>query len=53
MEIRITSRHGKSSQALQETITAELSKMEKYFDKITSCHVVLDSERIDKVVESQ
>ncbi|NLP02023.1 MAG: ribosome-associated translation inhibitor RaiA [Fibrobacter sp.] len=51
MEIRITSRHGKSSQALQETITAELSKMEKYFDKITSCHVVLDSERIDKVVE--
>ncbi len=51
MEIQITSRHNKASQALQETITAELSKMEKYFDKITSCHVVLDSERVDKVVE--
>ena len=51
MEIQITSRHTKASQELQDTLTDELNKMEKYFNKITSCHVVLDSEHVDKVVE--
>ena len=52
MEIQITSRHSnKASQTLQDTITAELQKMEKYFDKITSCHVILDNENVDKTVE--
>jgi putative sigma-54 modulation protein len=51
MEIQITSRHNKASQTLQDTITAELNKMEKFFDKITSAHVVLDSEHVDKTVE--
>jgi len=51
MEIRITSRHTKASQDLQDTITAEINKLEKFFDKITSCHVVLDSESTDKTVE--
>jgi putative sigma-54 modulation protein len=51
MEVQITSRHTKASQELQDTITAEISKIEKFYDKITSCHVVLDSESIDKTVE--
>jgi putative sigma-54 modulation protein len=51
MEIQITSRHSKASQELQDTITAEIGKLEKFYDKITSCHVVLDSESIDKTVE--
>lgn len=51
MEIQITSRHNKASQTLQDTITAELSKMEKFFEKITSAHVILDSEHVDKTVE--
>lgn len=51
MEIQITSRHSKASQTLQDTIAAELEKMEKYYEKITSCHVVLDSEHVDKTVE--
>lgn len=51
MEIQITSRHNKASQALQDTITDEINKMEKYFEKITSCHVILDSEHVDKKVE--
>jgi len=52
MEIQITSRHSnKASQTLQDTITAELERMEKFFDKITSCHVILDSENVDKIVE--
>jgi putative sigma-54 modulation protein len=52
MEIQITSRHGnKASQTLQDTITAELQKLEKYYEKITTCHVILDSEHVDKTVE--
>lgn len=53
MEIQITTRHSqnKASQTLQDTITAELTKMERFYDKITSCKVILDSEHIDKVVE--
>lgn len=52
MEIQITSRHNnKASQTLQSIITSELQKMEKFFDKITSCHVILDSEHVDKIVE--
>jgi len=51
MEIQITSRHAKASQSLQDTITAELEKVGKYFDKITTCHVILDNEHDDKVAE--
>ena len=51
MEIQITSRHSKASQTLQDTLTVELEKMDKFLDKITSCHVILDSEHVDKTVE--
>jgi len=51
MEIQITSRHSKASQSFQDTINEELRKLEKYFDKITSCHVILDSEHVEKVAE--
>jgi putative sigma-54 modulation protein len=51
MEIQITSRHSKASQSLQDTITEELQKLGKFFDKITSTHVVLDSEHVEKVAE--
>jgi putative sigma-54 modulation protein len=51
MEIQITSRHTKASPSLQDTITSELEKIGKYYDKITSCHVVLDSEHVDKIAE--
>ena len=51
MEVQITSRHNKASQELQDTIAAEINKLEKFYDKITSCHVVLDSESLVKTVE--
>jgi ribosomal subunit interface protein len=51
MEIRITSRHEKASPSLQDTINAELNKLEKFSEKITSCHVILDSEPMEKKVE--
>jgi putative sigma-54 modulation protein len=51
MDIRITSRHSKASSSLQETMTEELEKVGKFYDKITSCHVILDSEHVEKVAE--
>jgi ribosomal subunit interface protein len=51
MEIRIVSRYNKASQSLQDAITAELNKLEKFSKKITSCHVILDSERLVETVE--
>jgi len=51
MEIRITSRHNKASQALQDAITADLNKLEKFSEKIGSCHVILDTEHVDETVE--
>ena len=51
MEIQITSRHEKASQSLQDTITAELEGLQKFYDRITSCHVVLDKERGKEMME--
>jgi ribosomal subunit interface protein len=51
MEIRIVSRHNKASQTLQETITADIQKLERFSEKITSCHIILDSEHLDQTVE--
>lgn len=51
MEIQITSRHEKASQSLQDAITAELEGLQKFYDRITSCHVVLDKERGKEMME--
>lgn len=51
MEIQITSRHTKASSSLQDIIISEINKLEKYSEKITSCHVILDSEHLDQKVE--
>ena len=51
MQIQITSRHSKASASLQDFITDELAKLEKFYDKITSCHVVLEEQHVDKIVE--
>jgi ribosomal subunit interface protein len=36
MEIRFVSRHNKASPSLQEAITADLQKLERFSDKITA-----------------
>jgi putative sigma-54 modulation protein len=51
MDIQITSRHEKASQSLQDMINAEFSKLEKYYDRVTSCHVIIDSERGKQIME--
>jgi putative sigma-54 modulation protein len=51
MDIRITCRHAKSSPELQQRITDELNKLERFYDRVTSCHVILDSEHGKQIVE--
>lgn len=51
MEIQITSRHEKASQSLQDTITEELERLEKFYDRITSCRVILDAQRGKQIME--
>jgi ribosome-associated inhibitor A len=54
METQITHRHAKASPEIKELIEEKLAKLEKFHDKITSCHVILDTEhpasRIAEVV---
>ncbi len=45
MHIQITSRHFKVHDSVREHITKELEKLEKFFDGIISCEVVLYYER--------
>ena len=51
MNIQITSRHSKVSKETHEYLKKELINLEKFYDRITSCHVKLDNEHVNKVVE--
>lgn len=51
MDIQITSRHEKASASLQETIIDEFGKLERYYDKLTSCRIILDNERGMDILE--
>jgi len=51
MDIQITSRHEKASASLQQTIKDEFGKLEKYSDRITSCHIIIDSQRGMEILE--
>jgi len=45
MHIQITARHFKTHDSIREHITNELEKLEKFFDGIIGCEVVLFFER--------
>jgi ribosomal subunit interface protein len=51
MDIQITSRHEKASASLQETIIEEFGRLERYYDKLTSCRIILDNERGMEILE--
>jgi putative sigma-54 modulation protein len=51
MNIQITSRRSKVSQDTKSFLKRELENLDKYYDKITSGHVILDNEHINKTVE--
>jgi len=51
MDIQVTTRHVKVAEDLQAEITEKMDRLQRFFEKITSCRVILDSERADKTVE--
>lgn len=51
MDWRITARRTKASKKTQEFLEKELHHLERFHDRITSCHVVLDQEHSDRIVE--
>lgn len=51
MNIQITSRRSKVSKQTQDYLKSELINLEKFNDRMTSSHVILDSEHINKIVE--
>jgi len=51
MEIQITNRHDVAKSGLKKVIEAELDRLEKFNDKITSAHVIIDVDGSDEVVE--
>ena len=53
MNIQITSRHTKVSSGVQDFLRGELENLAKYYDKITSCHAIVDSEHGEDLVEIQ
>ncbi len=44
MNVQITCRHTKVSSGTQEYLKGEIEALAKYYDKISTVHVVLDSE---------
>jgi len=51
MQIRITARHFQLTEALKEYAQREISQLEKFFDNIIDCHLILDTERYKQVAE--
>ena len=48
MQIRISTRHGKLSDATQEKLTAKLEKLPHYFERLTSIELTVDLEHNNK-----
>ncbi len=51
MQIRITARHLRLNDGLKDFAEKEISRLEKYFDQIIDCHLILDQERYKQVAE--
>lgn len=51
MKIRITSRHQKLSPSLKSYIEEKLERLEKYYDRIIDCEVIMESEKTRESVD--
>jgi putative sigma-54 modulation protein len=51
MEVQITFRHSKPSDSLKESIKNEIEKLQRFYDRITSAHVIMDTESVNKTAE--
>lgn len=51
MKIRITSRHQKLAPKLKGYVEEKLERLERYYDRIIDCDVILDKEKTAEKVE--
>ena len=51
MNITLTARHFKATEKLQDYVQKEIRTLEKYFDRITDCEVILSYQKLVKEVE--
>ncbi len=51
MRIRITSRHQKLAPALKEYVEEKLDRLERYYDRIIDCEVIMDKEKMYETIE--
>lgn len=45
MRFQITARHFKASESLQSGLQDEIDRLEKYYERMNNCHVILDAEK--------
>jgi len=51
MRVSFTARHYKPSERLKEYATKEVHKLERYYDGIISCEIVLDYQKLSQIAE--
>jgi putative sigma-54 modulation protein len=51
MKMRITSRHDKLSPKIKDYIDEKLSKLDRFYDRIIDCEVIVDNEKLKHVIE--
>jgi ribosomal subunit interface protein len=51
MDVQITTRHTKTTPELAQRIQDEVDKLESMYQKVTSCHVILDADGDDQTAE--
>ena len=51
MRIRMTSRHQKLVPKLKEYVEEKLDRLDRYYDRIIDCEVIMDKEKMYETVE--
>jgi len=51
MQVKVTARHFKAPKELRDFVEKEVRKLERYFDGVLNCHVILSSDNGQEVAE--
>ena len=51
MQVKITARHFKAPKELRDFVEKEVCKLERYFDGVLSCHVILSRDNSQEMAE--
>jgi len=51
MQVKVTARHFKAPKELRDFVENEVHKLERYFDGVLNCHVILSRDNSQEVAE--